>query len=173
MENALQYDETRLKQQLRQPATRPAEFDDNEQRAIIRLALDILAARHVRGSNLTSPADTTAYLRLKLADYKNEVFCAIYLDNRHRVLTFEEMFRGTIDGASVHPRVVVQRALEINAAAVIFAHNHPSGVAEPSRSDEQLTKRLKDALALVDVRVLDHIVVGDIETTSFSERGLL
>jgi len=163
MENTIHYDETRLKQHLQQPDTRPAEFDETEQSAIIQMALDILAARHVRGSNLTSPADTTAYLRLKFADYKNEVFCAIYLDNRHRVLTFEEM----------HPRVVVQRALEINAAAVIFAHNHPSGIAEPSRADEQLTKRLKDALALVDVRVLDHIVVGDIETTSFAERGLL
>lgn len=173
MENALQYDETRLHQQLRQPVTRPTEFDDNEQRAIIRLALDILAARHVRGRNLASPADTTAYLRLKFADYKNEVFCAIYLDNRHRVLAFEEMFQGTIDGASVYPRVVVQRALEINAAAVIFAHNHPSGIAEPSRADEQITQRLKEALALVDVRVLDHIVVGDIETTSFAERGLI
>lgn len=173
MENAIQYDETRLKQLLQQPDTRPAEFDETEQKAIINLALDILAARHAPGNNLTSPTETTAYLRIRFADYKNEVFCVIFLDNRHRVLTFEEMFQGTVDGASVHPRVVVQRALEINAAAVIFAHNHPSGIAEPSHADEQITQRLKDALALVDVRVLDHIVVGVTETTSFAERGLL
>lgn len=173
MENAIQYDETRLKQLLQQPDTRPAEFDETEQKAIINLALAILAARHAPGNNLISPAETTAYLRIRFADYKNEMFCAIFLDNRHRVLTFEEMFQGTVDGASVHPRVVVQRALEINAAAVIFAHNHPSDIAEPSHADEQITQRLKDALALVDVRVLDHIVVGVTETTSFAERGLL
>ena len=173
MENAIQYDETRLKQQLLQPLAQPAEFDETEQQAIIKLALDILAARHAPGSNLTSPTETTAFLRVKLADYKNEVFCAIFLDNRHRVLSFDEMFQGTVDGASVYPRVVVQRALEINAAAVIFAHNHPSGIAEPSNADEQITRRLKDALALVDVRVLDHIVVGVTETISMAEKGLL
>lgn len=173
MENVIHYDENQLKQQLRQPDDRPAKFDEFEQQAIIQLALDLLAARHTPGSNLTSPADTTSYLRIKFAGYKNEVFCAIFLDNRHRVLTFEEMFQGTVDGASVHPRVVVQRALELNAAAVIFAHNHPSGIAEPSRADEQITQRLKDALALVDVRVLDHIVIGVTETSSFAERGLL
>jgi len=173
MENTIQYDETRLKQQLLQPTTQPAEFDETEQEAIIKLALDILASRHAPGSNLTSPTGTTDYLRVKFADYKNEVFCAIFLDNRHRVLRFDEMFQGTIDGASVYPRIVVQRALEINAAAVIFAHNHPSGIAEPSNADEQITRRLKDALALVDVRVLDHIVVGITETVSFAERGLL
>lgn len=173
MENTIHYDENQLKQQLRQPDDRPAMFDESEQQAIIQLALNLLAARHAPGSNLTNPADTTSYLRIKFADYKNEVFCAIFLDNRHRVLTFEEMFQGTVDGASVHPRVVVQRALELNAVAVIFAHNHPSGIAEPSRADEQITQRLKDALALVDVRVLDHIVVGVTETSSFAERGLL
>lgn len=173
MENAIQYDETRLKQQLLQAVTQPTEFDETEQEAIIKLALEILAARHAPGSNLTSPTETTAYLRIKFADYKNEVFCTIFLDNRHRVLSFEEMFQGTVDGSSVHPRVVVQRALEINAAAVIFAHNHPSGIAEPSNADEQITRRLKDALALVDVRVLDHIVVGVTETTSMAEKGLL
>ena len=173
MENTIQYDETRLKQQLLQPATQPAAFDETEQETIIKLALDILAARHAPGSSLTSPTETTDYLRVKFADYKNEVFCAIFLDNRHRVLRFDEMFQGTIDGASVYPRIVVQRALEINAAAVIFAHNHPSGIAEPSNADEQITRRLKDALALVDVRVLDHIVVGVTETVSFAERGLL
>ena len=173
MANTIQYDEPRLKQPLLQRVTQPTALDESEQKAISDLALDILAARHAPGNNLTSPAETTAYLRIQFADYKNEVFCVIFLDNRHRVLTFEEMFQGTVDGASVHPRVVVQRALEINAAAVIFAHNHPSGIAEPSHADEQITQRLKDALALVDVRVLDHIVVGVTETTSFADRGLL
>jgi DNA repair protein RadC len=173
MENTKQYDETRLKQQLQQPLTNPTQFDETEQSTIIALALDILAARHMPGSLLSSPEDTTAYLRLKFADYKNEVFCVIFLDNRNRVLTFEEMFQGTINGASVHPRVIVQRALELNSAAAIFVHNHPSGVSEPSQADEQLTRRLKDALALVDIRVLDHIVVGVTETTSFAQRGLI
>ena len=103
----------------------------------------------------------------------HEVFGALFLDNRHRVIQVAEMFQGTIDGASVHPRVVVQRALEVNAAAVVFFHNHPSGVAEPSHADEAITRRLRDALALVDVRVLDHFVVAAGESVSFAERGLL
>lgn len=110
---------------------------------------------------------------LKLAGEESEVFSAIFLDNRHRVLSYDELFYGTVSGASVHPREVVKRALQHNAAAVIFAHNHPSGVAEPSRADVGLTRRLKDALALVDVSVMDHIVVGHGETASFAERGLL
>jgi DNA repair protein RadC len=109
---------------------------------------------------------------LQLRDRPYEVFACLFLDTRHRVIAFEELFRGTIDGASVHPRELVRRALEHNAAAVILAHNHPSGVAEPSAADRQITTRLKDALALVDVRVLDHCVVGD-EIVSFAERGLL
>ncbi len=125
-----------------------------------------------RGDALVSPADTRDYLLLRMRDYHAEVFACLFLDNRHRIIEFEELFRGTIDGASVHPREIVKRALHHNAAAVIFAHNHPSGVAEPSRADEQITQRLTDALALIDVRVLDHIVVGD-KTVSFAERGLL
>lgn len=173
MENVTQYDEPLLKQPLQQLLNQPARLDESEQNAIIKLALAILTERHAPGNSLTSPAATTTYLRVKFSDYKNEVFCVIFLDNRNRVITFEEMFQGTLDGASVYPRVVVQRALEINAAAVIFAHNHPSGVAEPSHADEQITRRLKDALALIDVRVLDHIVVGVTETTSMAEMGLL
>jgi DNA repair protein RadC len=119
------------------------------------------------------PASVREYLQLKLHDCKAENFGAVFLDNQHRVLCFEEMFQGTIDGAQVHPRVVVQRALEANAAAVILYHNHPSGLAEPSRADENITSRLKDALSLVDVRVLDHFVVGAEDVTSFAERGLL
>jgi DNA repair protein RadC len=101
------------------------------------------------------------------------VFAVIFLDNRHRVVAFEDLFRGTIDGCSVHPREVVKRARHYNCAACVFAHNHPSGVAEPSREDEHLTRRLKEALALIDVRVLDHLVVGQGEPVSMAERGLL
>jgi DNA repair protein RadC len=95
------------------------------------------------------------------------------MDNRHRVICFEEMFRGTIDGASVHPREIVKQALAHNAAAVILAHNHPSGVAEPSHADKALTQRLKEALSLVDIRVLDHFIVGDGQSLSFAESGLI
>ena len=122
---------------------------------------------------VTNPADTRNYLSLRLAEREAEVFCVMFLTNRHRVIAFEEMFQGTIDGATVHPREVVKAALRLNAAAVILAHNHPSGVAEPSRADEAITRRLTDALALVDVRVLDHLIVGGSEITSLAERGLL
>jgi DNA repair protein RadC len=101
------------------------------------------------------------------------MFCCLFLDNRHRLMAFEELFRGTIDGASVHPREVVRQALYRNAAAVILAHNHPSGVAEPSQADELITLRLRDALALVDIRVLDHLIVGDNRCVSLAERGVL
>lgn len=122
---------------------------------------------------LTSPDATRDYLKLRLYGAPHEVFACLFLDNRHRVIRYEELFRGTIDGASVHPREVVRRVIETNAAAVIFAHNHPSGVAEPSEADLAITRRLKEALALIDVRVLDHIIVGDGRGTSFAERGLL
>jgi len=116
---------------------------------------------------------TRAYLRLGLAEHKKELFGCFFLDNRHRVIEMAELFHGTIDGASVHPRVVVQRALEANAAAIVLFHNHPSGIAEPSQADSMLTRRLKEALALVDVRVLDHFVVAAGESVSFAERGLI
>lgn len=126
-----------------------------------------------RGNALQNPADTRQFLMAQLRGYEHEVFACLYLDNRHRVIRFEELFQGTIDGASVYPREVVKSALEHNAAAVIFAHNHPSGIAEPSHADENLTKKLKAALELVEVRVLDHLVIGDGESVSFAERGLL
>ncbi|MFA7095497.1 MAG: DNA repair protein RadC [Gammaproteobacteria bacterium] len=137
-----------------------------------------MARRHLhetlqRGDALSSPDDTRRYLTARLRDYPHEVFACLFLDNRHRVIHFAELFQGTIDGASVHPREVVKQALAHNAAAVIFAHNHPSGIAEPSRADESITRRLKEALALVDIRVLDHIIIGDGETVSFAERGLI
>lgn len=141
--------------------------------AALELGRRHLGERLARGDVLSCPDDTRRYLQARLRDLSHEVFACLFLDNRNRVIVCEEMFRGTIDGASVHPREVVRSALEHNAAAVILAHNHPSGVAEPSRADEHITRRLVDALGLVDVRVLDHLVVGDGETASFAERGLL
>jgi DNA repair protein RadC len=126
-----------------------------------------------RDRALRNPDDTRNYLNSRLRDLPYECFSCLLLDTRHRILRFEEMFHGTIDGASVHPREVVKMALAHNAAAVILAHNHPSGVAEPSQADIHLTRRLKDALALVDVRVLDHMIVGDGQITSLAEQGLL
>ena len=152
---------------------RPDDLHEREIDSLLDLALKVLAHRHRRGEPLTSPEDSRAYLRLKIGERKFEVFACVFVDNRHRVIAFEELFQGTIDGASVHPRVVVQRALEVNAAAVLFAHNHPSGVAEPSMADQRITQRLKDALALVEVRVLDHFIVTAEGSISFAERGLL
>ena len=152
---------------------KPADLNDVEKQSVITLAMKVLAIKHRAGRALSKPEETRNYLRLRLADYRNEVFGSLFLDNRHRIIAVREMFQGTIDGASVHPRVVVQQAMELNAAAMVFFHNHPSGVAEPSRADEMLTRRLIDALALVDVRVLDHFVVSAGEAVSFAERGLI
>jgi DNA repair protein RadC len=145
--------------------------------AALQAALE-LARRHYlsalrAGVALSSPSDTTRFLGAQLRDRPYEVFCCLYLDTRHRLIAFEEMFRGTLDGASVHPREVLKQALAHNAAAVILAHNHPSGVAEPSRADELITLRLRDALALVDIRVLDHLIVAGPDTVSLADRGLL
>ncbi|MBZ0070656.1 MAG: DNA repair protein RadC [Gammaproteobacteria bacterium] len=152
---------------------KPSELNDVEKQSVVMLAMNVLAIKHRAGRTLSSPVETRNFLRLRLADYRNEVFGCLFLDNRHRIIAVRELFQGTIDGASVHPRVVVQQAMEVNAAAMVFFHNHPSGVAEPSRADEMLTRRLKEALALVDVRVLDHFVVSGGESVSFAERGLL
>jgi DNA repair protein RadC len=137
-----------------------------------------LARRHYAealrcGPLLDSPQATHRFLVSRLRDQPYELFCCLHLDNRHRLIAFEELFRGTIDGASVHPREVLRQAMARNAAAVILAHNHPSGVAEPSQADELITRRLREALALVDIRVLDHCIVGDNGCLSFAERGLL
>jgi DNA repair protein RadC len=126
-----------------------------------------------RGEAIHSPQATRDYLVLKLRHLAHEVFACLFMDNQHQVIEFDEMFRGTLDGASVYPREVVKRAIQLDAKAVIFAHNHPSGIAEPSEADLALTRRLKDALALVEIRVLDHFVIGDGEAVSFAERGLL
>ena len=149
-------------------ATHPATADE-----ILEAARTILARRVRRGAAISNPRHTREYLRLHLAPRDHEVFAILFLDNRHRVIEFVPLFRGTIDGASVYPREVVKEALARNAAAVILAHNHPSGVAEPSQADELITTRIRDALALVDVRVLDHLVVTGNDIVSFAERGLL
>jgi DNA repair protein RadC len=125
------------------------------------------------GEPIRSPTDTEAFLKARMRHLGHEVFCCLFLDNRHRVLRFDELFRGTIDGTSVYPREVVKEALAVNAAAVILAHNHPSGVAEPSQADERITKRLKSALDLVDIRLLDHLIIGDGRATSLASRGML
>ncbi len=141
--------------------------------AVLEIGRRYLEARLEREDALTSPQHTLRYLMTRLRHYPHEVFAALFLDNRHRVITYEELFRGTINGASVHPREVVKRALAHNAAALILAHNHPSGVAEPSAADRSLTRKLTEALSLVDIRVLDHIVIGDGEAYSFAEHGLM
>jgi len=141
--------------------------------AALELTERYLQAGFARGDAISDPGVTRRYLKSKLRGYTREVFACMYLDNQHRLIRYEELFFGTIDGASVHPREVVKRVLKHNAAAVIFAHNHPSGVAEPSQADRRITDRLKSALLLVDVRVLDHMIVGDEEVLSFAERGLL
>lgn len=147
-------------------------------RSAVILALPELARRYFEtslpvGEAISSPADTEAFLQARIRHLGHELFCCLYLDNRHRVIRFDELFRGTIDGTSVYPREVVKEALAANAAAVILAHNHPSGAAEPSQADERITRRLKSALALVDIRLLDHLIVGHGETTSLASRGLL
>lgn len=141
--------------------------------AVLEMARRHLLEKLTRDSALSNVEDTRAYLTACLRAYPHEVFGCLFLDNRHRVIAFEELFRGTLDGASVHPREVVKRALAHNAAALILAHNHPSGVSEPSRADEQITLRLKEALALVDIRVLDHFIIGDGHAVSLAERGML
>jgi len=160
------------------PAALGAEHGIGASKSAIIRALPELAKRYFEeslpaGEAIRSPDDTRAFLQAKMRHLGHELFCCLYLDNRHRVLRFDEMFRGTIDGTSVYPREVVKEALVVNAAAVILAHNHPSGVAEPSQADERITQRLKSALELVDIRLLDHLIVGDGETTSMASRGLL
>ena len=141
--------------------------------AILEIARRHYAEHLEERDSFTSPDHVRDYLHASLRDRNAEVFCVLFLDNRHRLIQFEECFNGTIDGASVHPREIVRRALGHNAAAVILAHNHPSGVTEPSQADISLTHRLKEALALIDVRVLDHFIVGDGQPLSLSERGLM
>lgn len=149
----------------------------NDEDAVIQEAISILErrlkGRRLNDEELIRPEDAKNFVRLKLAGLEYEVFACVLLDNRHRVIHYEEVFRGTIDAASVYPREIVKLALSHNAAAMVAVHNHPSGVTNASRADEHLTRRLKEALALIDVRLLDHFVVGEGEPYSFAERGLL
>ena len=152
---------------------RRADLTETDQ-ALVAQAIRCLEQQYlVRRDCITSPAATRDYLRLRLYGLPYEVFACLLLDTRHRVIRYEELFRGTIDGASVHPREVVRKVMETNAAAVIFAHNHPSGLPAPSQADLRITQRLKESLALIEVRVLDHLIVGDGEAVSLAERGLI
>ena len=149
----------------------PASLSRTEKSSVVKLALAVLSSRYRPGRAFTAPEDIEGFLRLKLTGRRNEVFGIIYLDTRHRLIKLEELFNGTVDGAAVYPRVVLQQALEKNAAAVILFHNHPSGVAEPSEADRGITQKLGRALALIDVRLLDHLVVTDGAFVSLAERG--
>ena len=150
-----------------------ADLSAEEQDEVVNLALDVMKRRNAVGDGLTSPDAVRKMLQLRIGERHNELFGCVWLDNRHRLIGDEELFFGTIDGASVHARVVVQRALAKNAAAVIFYHNHPSGVAEPSRADQAITRRLRDVLSVIDVRVVDHLVISHSEVVSLAEKGLM
>ena len=155
----------------RQPGLGPAKTA--KLMAVLELSRRYLRETLERGSPLESPGVTEQYLKSVLRDHSHEVFACLFLDTRHRVIAFEELFHGTIDGATVYPRVVAEKALSYGAAALIVAHNHPSGISEPSLADQAITRRLKDALALLDIRLLDHFVVGDGNPVSMAARGML
>lgn len=140
---------------------------------LIKFATNLIAEDFHRLDTLSSPQESRTFLTMRMAQEKREVFAVIFLDSQHRVLAYEQMFFGTLDSAAVHPREVVRRCLELNAGAVILAHNHPSGVPDPSPADRAITDRLSQALALVEVKVLDHLVVGGTQIASFAERGWL
>ena len=148
-------------------------YRDATPEEVIAAAREKLSHRCRRGTAFSSPRACKDFLTLKLGELEYEAFVVLFLDKRHRLISYQEMFRGTIDGASVHPREIVKEALKLNCAAVVIAHPHPSGIAEPSQADEIVTQRIKDALALVDVRLLDHFVIAGVEAVSFDERGLL
>jgi len=155
------------------PCTAANDHTNAQDDHIILNAIKILESRIKLPSDyLTSPGNTRQFLRLKLSNLEHEIFAVLFLDSQHGVIKYKEMFTGTIDGASVYPREVVKAALQHNAAAVIIAHNHPSGISSPSESDKRITQRLKDGLSLVDIRVLDHLIVGS-DISSFAEQGLL
>ncbi len=141
--------------------------------AVLEMGRRHLSASLKAGDALTSPDLVRDYVSAQLRHQPHEIFAILFLDSQNRLIAYDELFYGTIDGASVYPREVVKKALARNASAVILVHNHPSGVAEPSQADQRITRRLQDALGLVDIRVVDHMVVGDKDVVSFAERGLL
>jgi DNA repair protein RadC len=146
----------------------PASLDD-----VYNLMLSLLEIKYLRPDTLSTPDAVRRFLQVKLANREHEVFSVVFLDSQHRVISYEEMFRGTIDAAAVYPREVTKRCLQLNAAAVIFSHSHPSGIPDPSTADIRITERLKEALSLVDIRVLDHIVIGGTDSVSMAEKGIL
>ncbi|RYD81557.1 MAG: DNA repair protein RadC [Verrucomicrobiaceae bacterium] len=148
-------------------------YEQASAEAIVAAARSIIARRMQRGASFLDPSAARSHFLDKLAGYEREVFAVLFLDTRHRLIEYAELFLGTIDGAEVHPREVVRHALQCNAAALIVAHNHPSGVAEPSAADRAVTARLKQALALVDIRLLDHIVIGENCSTSMASAGMI
>ena len=149
------------------------EYSQHEEEYIINLALEILTRKHAPGEALTSPGHVKQYLQLHVRDMTNEVFGCLFLSSQHHIIAVEDIFYGTIDGAAVYPRVIVEKCIHHNAAAVIAYHNHPSSIAEPSSADKRITSRIQDALKLIDVRLLDHLVVTATDTSSFAEMGLL
>jgi len=155
----------------REPGLGPAKI--SQLLAVLELSRRYLHEVLVRSDPLENPDVTEQYLKSVLRDHPHEVFAALFLDTRHRVIAFEELFHGTIDGATVYPRVVAEKALQHRAAALIVAHNHPSGVSEPSLADQAITRRLKEALALLDIRLLDHFVIGDGAPVSMAARGMV
>lgn len=157
----------RLSRQMR------AALESQDAAQVVAAAMRVLEERARYGTALQSPQAVRDYLRLSLSGREHEVFVCVWLDAQHRVMAMEELFRGTLTQTSVYPREVVKAALRQNAAAVIFAHNHPSGMAQPSRSDELLTRNLREALALVEVKTLDHFIVAGSQAVSFAERGLI
>jgi DNA repair protein RadC len=156
---------------LSQPGLGPAK--SAQLSAVLELSRRYLHQSLIRGDALESPQATELYLKAVLRDSPHEIFACLFLDTRHRVITFEKLFYGTIDGATVYPRVVAEKALKYGAAALIVAHNHPSGIGEPSLADQAITRRLKDALALLDIRLLDHFVIGDGKPVSMAAKGML
>ncbi len=149
------------------------QLSDDEQACIVTTAFELLERKHQPGRSLVSPGDTSAYLRMLLSEEKNEVFGCIWLNQRNLIVATETLSTGTLSAATVYTRVVVEKCIFHHAAAAILFHNHPSGVVEPSQSDIAITKRLKDALSLIDVRVLDHCIVSAMASTSLAERGLI
>ncbi len=157
----------------RTPNTDHVKPDGVSDSQILSWAESILEKRFMRSDYLSSPNNTRDYLKITFAHHTREIFAMILLDNQHGILAFEVLFQGTIDGAAVYPREIVKLALDHNAAAVILAHNHPSGTAEPSDADKAITRRIIKALETVDIRVLDHLIIGGTHTVSFAERGIL
>jgi DNA repair protein RadC len=155
-------------------SSKPIQYTSIQDHPLIREAIGVLEKRiFKRGAKLTSPDGVREYLQLKLAGEPLEIFAIVFLDSRHRVIAYEPMFQGTIDGAAVYPRAILMRALHHNCAAVVMAHNHPSGETEPSDADRRITNRIKAVLEMVDVRILDHFVIGEGKPFSFAEAGWL